>query len=297
MPNPNTDFAHLSPLKKKMGRPPRITEFQIADIVSSYTTCTAKDLALKYKCTKDYILHIWSRHGLKGKSRRKYTVDLTYFETIDSLDKAYFLGFIAADGCVRRPLHGPLALAIKVSSKDEEVLVKFLKCLKSDMPVSHVRYKTPQRGVIKEASFVNVISDKICDDLAKYNVVERKTGHYEPIFLPDSLMPHFTRGYFDGDGTVYKLGAKSGDHPGHYRFAICVNERTGKFFQSYLENKDIRCSLVEDKGSSIFHLRIGDALSKQKFVKLIYDDSQGLCLTRKKRLSYQFMMCCEALKG
>jgi hypothetical protein len=151
--------------------------------------------------------------------------------------------------------------------------------------------------VVNESSRVNVISDKICGDLAKYNIVERKTGHYEPTLLPDSLMPHFIRGYFDGDGTVYKLGAKSGDRPGHYRFAICVNERTGRFFQSYLEDKGIKCSLVEDKGSSIFQLRIGDRLSKQKFVKLIYDDSQGLCLTRKKRLSDQFMACCKGLKG
>jgi hypothetical protein len=132
---PNQDYVHFPTHKKKLGRPPRITEFQIADIVSSYTTCTAKELALKHKCRKDYILRIWSKHGLKGKSRRKYTVDLTYFETIDSPDKAYFLGFIAADGCVRKPLHGPMALVIKVSSKDEEVLVKFLKHLKSDRPV------------------------------------------------------------------------------------------------------------------------------------------------------------------
>jgi hypothetical protein len=38
-------------------------------------------------------------------------------------------------------------------------------------------------------------------------------------------------------------------------------------------------------------------LSKQKFVKLMYGDSQGLCLTRKKHLSDQFMACCEGLKS
>lgn len=291
------DYVHLHPPKKKLGRPSRLTESQITDIISSYTTSTAKALALKHKFSKRYILEIWARHGMKGKSRRKYTVDLTYFETIDSPDKAYFLGFVAADGCVRRPIHSPLALAIKVSSKDEEVLVQFLKCLKSDMPVSHLRYKTPWKGVIKEASFVNVISDKICGDLARHNVVERKTQNYEPVFLPDSLMPHFTRGYFDGDGTVFKLGAKSGDAPSHYRFAICVNERTGRFFQSYLAHEGIRSALVEDRGSSIFQLRIVDTLSKQGFVKLIYGDSQGLCLTRKKHMADQFMMCCERLKG
>lgn len=293
---PNTDFAHPSPARKKLGRPPRITESQVTDIVSSYLTCTAKDLASKHKLSNNYILKIWSRHGLHGKSRRKYGVDLNYFETIDSPDKAYFLGFIAADGCVRKPLNGPLALAIKVSSKDEEVLVNFLHFLKSDMPVSHVRYKTPWKGVIKEASFINVISGKICADLAKHNIVERKTEHYAPGSLPDGLMPHFTRGFFDGDGTVYKLGAKRGDRPSHYRFAISVNEQTGRFFQAYLERQAIKCSLIEDKGSSLFQLRIGDNLSKQKFVELLYSDTCGLRLTRKKRLSDQFMSCCKGSK-
>ena len=232
---------------------------------------------------------------MKGKSRRKYTVDLNYFETIDSPDKAYFLGFIAADGCIRRPINGPLALAIKVSSKDEEVLVNFLRGLKSDMPISHTCYRTPWKGVVKTASFINVISDKLCGDLAKYNVLERKTRTYVPVPLPDSLMPHFTRGFFDGDGTVYKLGSKRGDLPGHYRFAICVNEKTGRFFQDYLGHQHVRCSLIEDKSSSLFQLRIGDNHSKQKFVELIYDSSQGLCLTRKKHLADQFLSCCEGL--
>ena len=280
----NTEFVHPPSAKKKLGRPPRITESQVTDIVSSYLTCTARELASKHKLSKRYILELWAKHGMTGKSRRKYAVDLDYFETIDSADKAYFLGFIAADGCIRRPLHGPLVLAIKVSSKDEEVLVNFLRCLKSDMPVSHTRYKTPWKGVVKTASFINVISDKICSDLANYNVIERKTRTYAPISLPDSLMPHFTRGFFDGDGTVYKVGVKRGDFPSDYRLAIAVNRKTGLFFQSYFESKDIRSSLIEDKGSSQFQLRINDSLSKWRFIDLLYGDPDGTFLARKKWL-------------
>ena len=142
----NTDLVHLPPSKKKLGRPPRITESQVTDIVSSYYTCTAKELALKHKLSKRYILEIWARHGLRGKSRRKYAVDISYFETIDSTDKAYFLGFIAADGCVRKPSHGPLVLSIKVSSRDEEILVSFLKHLKSDIPVHRALHNSLEQG-------------------------------------------------------------------------------------------------------------------------------------------------------
>lgn len=167
----NTEFVHPFPGKKKLGRPPRITESQVTDIVSSYLTCTAKELASKHRLSRGYILELWAKHGLKGKSRRKYAVDLDYFETIDSPDKAYFLGFIAADGCVRKPLHGPLVLSIRISSKDEELLVSFLKHLRSNIPIHHSPYTTPWNQVVREASFVYVIGDKICNDLAKYNVV------------------------------------------------------------------------------------------------------------------------------
>jgi hypothetical protein len=288
---PNTDFAHLPPSKKKLGRPPHIKESQIADIVSSYTTCTAKELASRHTLSKRYILKLWAKHGMKGKSRRKYAVDLAFFETIDSPDKAYFLGFIAADGCVRKPMHGPLVLSIRVSSKDEEVLVSFLKQLKSNIPVCHSPYTTPWNKVVQEASYVNVIGDKICGDLAKYNVVQRKTQDYEPTWLPDRLMSHFTRGYFDGDGTIYKIGAKDGNASSHYRIAISVNEKTGSFFQSYLKGNNIRSSLIEDKGSSLFQLRINDNLSKQRFIDLLYGDANGLFLTRKKTLIDKLTSC------
>ncbi|HEY0173756.1 MAG TPA: hypothetical protein VGB98_22270 [Pyrinomonadaceae bacterium] len=288
---PNTDFVHPSPGKRKLGRPPRITESQVADIVSSYATCTAQELASKHELCKRYILEIWAKHGMKGKSRRKYAVDLDFFEAMDSPDKAYFLGFIAADGCVRKPSHGPLVLSIRISSKDEEILVSFLKHLKSNIPVCHSPYTTPRNKIVKEASYVNVIGDKICGDLAKYNVVQGKTQDYEPTWLPDSLMSHFTRGYFDGDGTIYKVGAKRGNAPSDYRLAIAVNEKTGCFFQRYLKGNSIRSSLIEDKGSSQFQLRINDNLSKQRFIDLLYGDANGLFLTRKKALIDKLTSC------
>lgn len=104
-------------------------------------------------------------------------------------------------------------------------------------------------------------------------------------------MSHLTRGYFDGDGTIYKVGAKRGNVPSDYRLAISVNERTGHFFQHYLEENDIRSSLIEDKGSSLFQLRINDSLSKQRFISLLYEDANNLFLARKKALMDKLTSC------
>ena len=136
-----------------------------------------------------------------------------------------------------------------------------------------------------------VIGDKICADLAKHNVVQRKTQSYEPVPLPDGMMSHFTRGYFDGDGTIYKVGAKDGNVPSDYRIAISVNEKTGSFFLRYLEMNNVRSSLIEDKQSSLFQLRINDSLSKQRFIALLYGDANGLFLARKKALIDKLTYC------
>src|SRR6266496_1641528 len=82
------------------GRPPRLRQEQIQDIVNSYSTHESKELAVRHGCTYEYICRIWREHGLPKKSHRRYSLNENYFETIDALDKAYFLGLIAADGSV-----------------------------------------------------------------------------------------------------------------------------------------------------------------------------------------------------
>jgi hypothetical protein len=57
--------------------------------------------------------------------RKKFNED--YFEIIDTPEKAYFLGFIFADGClIDNPKEYRYKLNIKIHSKDEDILKKFI---------------------------------------------------------------------------------------------------------------------------------------------------------------------------
>lgn len=49
-----------------------------------------------------------------------------YFEKIDTEDKAYFLGFIMADGCI---LKNRNTLKIIIHKKDKHILEDFSKCI------------------------------------------------------------------------------------------------------------------------------------------------------------------------
>ena len=46
-------------------------------------------------------------------------------------------------------------------------------------------------------------SDKLVSDIEKLGVVERKTLTLTFPNLREDLIPHFIRGYFDGDGSVF----------------------------------------------------------------------------------------------
>ena len=61
----------------------------------------------------------------------KYTYNENYFKIIDSEEKAYWLGFLYADGCITRFYRNEklksMSLELTLQSNDIEHLKKFLK--------------------------------------------------------------------------------------------------------------------------------------------------------------------------
>ena len=69
------------------------------------------------------IKRILKKNNLELTNRR-YNVNHKYFEVIDTEEKAYWLGFLYADGCVIKTKTGS-SLLLKLSVKDEEHLNLF----------------------------------------------------------------------------------------------------------------------------------------------------------------------------
>ncbi len=127
---------------------------------------------------------------------RQYTMDEGYFARIDTERKAYWLGFIIADGNVHLN-----RLTIGVQVQDIGHLEQFLEDVGSNSPV--VRGKTSGYSD-KEQCRVRLNSQQLISDLGKLGVVPRKSGReVAPLgSIPDNLHRHFWRGVVDGDGWV-----------------------------------------------------------------------------------------------
>lgn len=133
-----------------------------------------------------------------------HTYDETYFNVIDSEEKAYWLGFIYADGYVSSGDRW----GIELSSVDHNHLEKLNQSLRSNITI-RVRTKKSREyngHIIKETSHSSLTfkNKRMYDSLINKGVVPNKTYNLkfpDRSILDDHLLPHFIRGFFDGDGS------------------------------------------------------------------------------------------------
>lgn len=132
---------------------------------------------------------------------RKFSLfkDETFFESIDSEEKAYFLGLIYADGftCSSKGTFG-----LSLQEEDKYLIHQLKDSLKFDGSVKNVGRKKPHH---KDRFRIDVASIKMLGDLAKLGVVDNKSLILKfptKEMVPMEFMPHFLRGVFDGDGSI-----------------------------------------------------------------------------------------------
>ena len=170
-----------------------------------------KEIAKIFNVNEKTIKINAKKYGLTSKigsqGARKHKFNERYFENIDSEEKAYWLGFIAADGCVYKNKQS-YRLQINLKGSDINHLKKFQKAICSDYKITEKKVGKAQSNTCQ----LKINSTKMCNDLIKNNIIERKSIIFEPPILNKNLMNHFIRGYFDGDGwiTSYKRKDSNG---------------------------------------------------------------------------------------
>jgi len=145
----------------------------------------------------------WRRHGDPLGGRHNYALDDGYFDSIDTEGKAYWLGFITADGCVQTGTVGANGwlrnqLSVKLKESDAGHLEKLKSALSAESPVRLV----PQATLSSGAAEIAVTSGRLVESLISLGVGPRKSLSVQPWIGPDELMRHYWRGMVDGDGTL-----------------------------------------------------------------------------------------------
>jgi hypothetical protein len=244
------------------------------------------------RCAQDVGFHISSIYRVlrqnnipnKGKSEgvRKYKVNDHYFDIIDCSEKAYFLGFLYADG-----YNAGHSIILSLSKKDEEILVKLNKLINNECPIFYSRNlvaygKNDKVYKCCDSARIRISGRNICDKLNEYGIVERKTNKIRfPVFLKENLYSHFIRGFFDGDGSISvssPIGASN-----YVRFSVSLATKNEDFCDQlifYIQKKtglSFKKRCWDSKNFQIVLTRISDMI---EFLDWIYKDS-SIYLARK----------------
>jgi hypothetical protein len=158
-----------------------------------------------------------------------------YFKTIDTKEKAYWLGFLYADGYIDKKSN---KLSLNLSDKDEEQIDTFLNCI--GLPLSFKRYYGPYKNTGRFVQ-ISIYCSEFVSHLINHGCLNHKTF---TINLPElgsgELNLAFLLGYYDGDGTANTSIITSGSYnflneiKNRYTLKYSIKEKINKYGKAFI---------------------------------------------------------------
>lgn len=167
-----------------------------------------KEVGLIYGLTQGAIGRILKKNGIKREKKRlnlsKLSLNVDYFKDIDEPKKAYWLGYICADGCIQKNND-----KLSICCKDLEILEKFKKDVNSG-------HKIIEKNIFDKRTnkYYHEYSFQIGNVLFVKNIIEQGVTHNKTNVcsfpnIREEFYSYFIAGLFDGDGSVFFKAAKN----------------------------------------------------------------------------------------
>lgn len=180
-----------------------LTTQQVIEAYSFYINqhISTFEIASMFNCTASTIQREFKKSGFPirdaSHAKQKYVINENIFDSIDSEEKAYWLGFLYADGNVSETNRVRLSLA----EEDKEIVIKFSNFIFGQDRIK--KYILPSHKYGQNLLYVDVCNKHIANKLKELGCPPKKTFILKfPEWLNVNLTHHFIRGYFDGDGCI-----------------------------------------------------------------------------------------------
>lgn len=210
-----------------------------------------------------------------GSNSRFRKVDETFFDIIDTPEKAYILGWIISDGYVNK-------YKLSFYLKDIEILEMIKRILKSEHKISSKSIYDKRTEKTYKQTSLQINSQKISQSLSRLGINQAKSYNVDLPKIRNKLHSHLLRGIFDGDGYIGIGQKKKGIFP---RFSLIVSENLYNSLEPIFNKRKIyfkKPSVVSERnGDRILKIFVYKKEELGKFFKFIYKDSDSLRLSRK----------------
>lgn len=169
----------------------KINEEEIIELYNK--NYSANKIARIYNVDTKTITSKLRKAGIEIKKvHQKYVIDTNYFNNIDNQNKAYWLGFIMADGYNSGKF-------IRIDIQDEGHLEKLRDDIfyDKDMPI-RIKYSPTNKPVY----YLTIQNSKLVSDCEKLGITKNKSLTTQYPDIPSEFDRDFIRGLFDGDGCL-----------------------------------------------------------------------------------------------
>lgn len=253
--------------------------------INQYKTLTEIRNVFKNKIKADSVIkRVLIENGVKLRSRTNsrigsHALDVDYFKVIDTEEKAYWLGYLAADGCIYKN-----GTKTSLTSKDLDIINKFKKAINSEHKISNGEYFDKRTDKIYKRYTIQICSKNFTEHIQNAGVTYQKSDKLEFPKISEDLYRHFVRGLFDGDGSIY---SRIINKP--IRINLISTLELINFLQEYLltnfniEIKKIR-KVTENKSNVYKMFLYADS---DKFLDWLYSNSM-IYLDRKYNLYMEY---------
>jgi predicted DNA-binding protein YlxM (UPF0122 family) len=226
--------SHRTRTTRKLERRINLREIDYMYNVLNYSL---NEIAEEFNCTRQYIYRIMMRRGIKVrdkgsarklalekgklvlKSRDEFGIMKEVKLEQTKLNKkffkrwtagmAYVLGLLYTDGNLTSPRAGAQKKTLpsfSLSQKERELLDKALALMRCECKIHLTRRKgTGTTGKTLELYTFQIFNKEIYNDLLKLGLTPRKSRTIEFPRIPRTVIRHFLRGCWDGDGSVSLL--------------------------------------------------------------------------------------------
>lgn len=259
-----------------------ITPEKITNIITLYNNGhTIRDIKIIEKISRPTIRKILRINNLRDVKKKDVdhsdTLNLNFFDKIDTEEKAYYLGLMYADGnnYIGHTKRKHYMIRLCLQERDKLIIEKFRDLIAPQHLVKLAKKKTDTQ----QAQYQLRISSKIISDqLTNLGCVPNKSLILQfPNYISNDLLRHFIRGYFDGDGcfskylkykNYYAFGASV---VSTFNFCKIMNDIFKKELNinfSFNQNKYIK------RGNNITtELTMGGNHQVYKLMKWLYNDA------------------------
>lgn len=259
-----------------------------ADIINDYENGNTVDsIGKKYRISPKTVSDILKSNNIRvltsGEIGRKYSLNEHYFDDIDNQDKAYCMGLFYSDGCHSESNY---IINLSLQERDKDILVKINELIGSNRPLRFIDYNSKNSNWSNQYQ-LSINSKHMSQQLSSLGMVANKSLKLAfPDWLNDDLIPHFLRGYIDGDGHL-------SNNPKDARMSIIGTLDFCESIKSIIKDKlNINGSIYFCHGNTdkpTRTLQIAGRNQMSKFLDYIYKDA-NLYLDRKYDV-YKSLYC------